>query len=173
PVEPRNHFRPGRRISPLRVVLPNIRPQDFVWTWGSECLVQEKVLRQFENEGFTGYDGIPVQTAEFARSTKKPPKLWEIVVKGLGATPSPESGMRVLRVCRGCGLTDYSPITDPTKVIDASQWDGSDFFRVKGILGFIFVTDRVIKALQQNAITGWKARSLAEMQADFDIVLLA
>lgn len=167
-----DHLALKGRITPLRVVLPNLRPQDFVWTWGNECLVQERVLELFHDSGFTGYEALPVQRVEFVRSKRKPPRLWEIVVKGSGGMASPECGIRVIRVCPGCALTDYSRITDPTKLIELSQWDGSDFFRVAPVEGFIFVTDRVIQALRKNAITGWNARSLADMQGSFDNVLL-
>lgn len=54
-------------------------------------------------------------------------------------------GIKVVRMCPGCGLTDYSRIIDPTKLIELSQWDGSDFFRVEPVEGFIFVTDRVLQ----------------------------
>jgi len=172
PVEPKDHFGVRDRISPLSVVLPNLKPQDFVWTWAGECLVQEGVLQLFRSERFTGYEATPVQRVEFAHLLKKPPKLWEIVVKGSGGMASPESGIRIVKVCPGCGLTDYSRITRPTKLIDERRWDGTDFFRVEPVEGFIFVTDRVIRTLRINAITGWKARPLEEMQASFDNVLL-
>ena len=77
---------------------------------------------------------------------------------------SVESGVRVRRVCPGCGSTDYSRVTHSTKLIDLAQWDGSDFFRLKPVEGFIFVTDRVIQALRDNGLTGWKAQSLEELQ---------
>lgn len=172
PLEPRDHFRPGRRTSPLSVELPDTKPLDFVWTWGSECLVQEKVVELLNGSGFTGYHLIPVPNVEFKKKLRKPPKLWEINITGSAGMASPESGTRVLRACPGCGLADYSRITNPTKLIDPSRWDGSDFFRVEPVIGFIFVTGRVVQALQENKISGWRARSLSELQASFDNVLL-
>lgn len=171
PIEPRNHFRVDKRISPLSVLLPNLKPQDVVWTWGSECLLQERVLQLLTQERFTGYRVIPVPQVQFAGGSRKPPKLWELIVNGSGGMPSPESGLRVLRVCPGCGLTDYSRVKQPSKLIDEKQWDGSDFFRLQAISGFIFVTDRVVQALRKNGITGWKAQALADMQKDLDIVI--
>src|SRR6266404_3596676 len=83
-VNPVGHSGLRGRISPLSVVLPDLAPQDFVWMWGPECLVQEHVLYLFKTAGFTGYEAIPVPKVKFARSQKNPPKLWEIVVKGDG-----------------------------------------------------------------------------------------
>jgi hypothetical protein len=171
-VNPEGHGGVRERTTPLSIVLPNFTPQDFVWTWGGECLVQAPVLHLFRSLGFTGFEAVPVQKIKFAQSSKEPPKLWEIVVKGSAGMASPDSGIRVLRTCPGCGLTDYSRITNPSKLIDVSRWDSSDFFRVEPVEGFIFVTDRVIHALRENLVTGWKARSLEEMQKSFDNVLL-
>src|SRR6266853_292162 len=153
PVNPAGHNGVRGRISPLSVVLPNSQPQDFVWTWGGECLVQEHVLYLFKMRGLTGYEAIPVPKVKFAQSSGYPPRLWEIIVKGSGGIAASESGVRVRRVCLGCGLTDYSRVTKSTKLIDITQWDGSDFFRVKPVSGFIFVTDRVIQCLRENGFT--------------------
>jgi hypothetical protein len=168
PIEPKRHFRLGNRISPLDIVLPEGEPEDFVWVWGGECLVQEHVLFLFKREGFTGYKPVPVRSAVFAHSSKKPPQFWDIAITGSAGMASPESGTRVLRVCPACGSTDYSRVTNSANLIDVGQWDGSDFFRLKPVEGFIFVTDRVIQALRKNALTGWKARSLAEIQDSLD-----
>lgn len=167
-VNPAGHNGLGDRTSPLSIVLQNIEPDDFVWTWASECLVQEHVLYLFKTEKFTGYEPVPVHHLEFDPPVKNPPRFWEIVVKGSAGIASVKSGAKILRVCPGCGAADYSRITDSTRVIDASQWDGSDFFRVKPLEGYIFVTDRVIEALKRNAISGWCARSLADLQKDLD-----
>jgi hypothetical protein len=171
-LHPKEHEGVRERITPLSIALPNFVPQDLVWTWGGECLAQERVLRLFNDSGFVGYDAIPVKKRRFSKSTRRVPKLWQIVVKGSGGMASPESGIQVIRICPGCGLTDYSRITEPARLIDVSRWDGSDFFRVAPVEGFIFVTDRVIQSLRENSITGWKARPLEEMQASFDNVLL-
>lgn len=171
PLNPVGHNRLGRRISDLNLVLPKMEPEDFVWTWESECLVQEHVLYLFKMAGFTGYETNAVQRVRFANSLITPPNLWEIVVKGSAGMASLESGAKVLRVCPGCGATDYSRVRDSTKLIDVSQWDGSDFFFVKPHEGLIFVTDRVIQMLSKNSITGWRGLSLSEIQESLDKIL--
>lgn len=73
--------------------------------------------------------------------------------------------------CPGCGLSDYSPITNPAKVVDKSNWDGTEFFRVNPLSDWIFVTNRVVEALRENIFTGWQAKSRGDMQDTFDIAL--
>jgi hypothetical protein len=169
PINPAGHRRAGGRISPLRVVLPDTEPADFVWTYW-ECLVQETVLNVFHDAGFTGYEPSPVDV-KFARSSRSVPKFWELRVRGSAGVASPESGYRILSVCPGCGLTDDTKIEDPTKVVDESKWDGSDFFHIVPLGSRIFVTDRVVQALSKTSLSGWKAYSLSEMEEVFDIAV--
>jgi hypothetical protein len=77
-------------------------------------------------------------------------------------------------VCPACGLIENDTrIDDPTKIIDRSNWDGSDFFRVEQLSSDIFVTDRVVQALRGTPFKGWKAYSLLEMKESFDIAFPA
>ena len=67
----------------LRVVLPDIEVQDFVWTWQSECLIKEKTLMQLHANGFSGFGTKPVE-ARFKKSERVPPTLWELALTGWG-----------------------------------------------------------------------------------------
>jgi hypothetical protein len=82
---------------------------------------------------------------------------------------SSESGFRILRTCPGCGIQDTTGIERPEKLIDESEWDGSDFFQFRPGAKRIFVTDRVVQTLTQSNLKGWKAFSLSEMKEKFDI----
>jgi hypothetical protein len=172
PIDPSGHRRAGERISEMSVTLPNLEPLDFVWTcW--DCLVQEPVVKFLRDAGFKGFEAIPAR-ARFARSSKPPPRFWELVANGSAGLISQESGYKVLRICPGCGLIDNdTTVADSTKIIDESEWDGSDFFRVEPVSGLIFVTDRVVQALRDSQFKGWKAYSLAEMKETFDIAVQA
>ena len=170
-VDPDGHRGVRDRITtPLSAVLPHIELQDFLWTHLGECLVQQHVLELFSNSGFAGYEAIRAK-ARFKNSQRRPPELWELAIRGSAGSGSPESGLRILRKCPGCGLTDYSAVTDPSKFVDKSKWDGSDFFRVRPVTGWIFVTDRVVQALQASTFTGWQAKSPGDMKESFDIAL--
>ena len=160
------HRRGGRRLTDLSVTLPGGAVQDFVWTWYSECLLQDHVLELFRSNGFTGFEVKPVK-AEFKRATdRKPPRLWEMVVTGWGGFAPPESGFRVIRHCEACGHTVYSGCTNPDKIIDASQWDGSDFFIVWPLPRYIFVTSRVVQAIRDNRLMGVVLRTPGELEID-------
>ena len=170
-VKPVDHLGVRDRITtPITADLANLEPHDFVWTWLGECLVQKPVLEVFRNFGFTGYEAIPAKV-RFKSWARRPPEFWELAIRGSAGLASSESGIRMLRKCPGCGLTDYSRATVPARVVDKSQWDGSDFFRVEPVSGWIFVTNRVVAALQANAFTGWSAKLPGDMQDTFDIAL--
>jgi len=121
--------------------------------------------------GFTGWEVAPVK-AKFASSHKEPPVLWELLVKGSAGMVSARSGYRVERICPACGLIeDGAKIEDATKVIDESEWDGTDFFLIKPISGWIFVTARVVLALRASGFHGWRAYSLEEIKEWLDIAV--
>jgi len=148
------HRAGGKRLTDLSITLPGGTVQDFVWTWQSECLVQDRVVEMFEAKGFTGYDVRPAR-ARFKRSVgREPPRLWELIVTGWGGMASKESGIKLIERCEGCGHTVYSGSSNPGALIDVSQWDGSDFFIVWPLPKFIFVTDRVAQVIRENRLTG-------------------
>jgi hypothetical protein len=148
------HRRGGKRLSNLSVALRGAGVEDFVWTWYSECLIQDHVLELFKASGFTGFDVKPVK-ARFKRpSEHEPPRLWELIVTGWAGMASGESGIRLLERCEGCGHTVYSGIKNLGAVIDASKWDGSDFFIVWPLPKFIFVTERVAQVIRHSRLTG-------------------
>ena len=75
------HMRGGKRTTDLSVTLPSGVVQDIVWTWYSECLVQDHVLQLFREHKLTGFDVKPVKS-RFKNSSEKPPTLWELCVTG-------------------------------------------------------------------------------------------
>ena len=128
-------------------------------------------MQFFHDAGFTGYQAVPAK-ARFARTSRQAPKFSELLAKGSAGLISEESGYKVLKVCPACGLIEYdTKVTDPAKVVDESKWDGTDFFRVDRVSGWIFVTDRVVKALSRIRFKGWAAYSLSEMKDRFDIAI--
>ena len=153
-----------RRLTDLTVALRGRGVEDFVWTWHSECLIQDHVLDFFRTSGFSGFDVKPVK-AKFKRAANDdPPRLWELIVTGWAGMASPESGVELTKQCRECGLLRYSRCTNPGRLIDISQWDGSDFFMVWPLTRFVFVTDRVAAVVRKNKLSGVVLEKPADMQ---------
>ena len=148
------HRRGGRRIGDLNVVLPRGPVQDVVWTWYSECLVQDRVWELFNQAGFTGLHRKPVTARMNDLEFAELPTLWEIVVTGWGGLASPASGVKLLQLCPGCLHAKYSEIKEPQLLIDETRWDGSDFFMVWPMPNFIFITNRVAECVRDNHLTG-------------------
>jgi len=143
------HQRSGRRFDPLSVNVRGDSLPDFVWTWYSECLIQDSVQRVFREEGLRGYELKPVRMYlnDVSIST---PTFWELVVTGWGGVASPESGVRLVSECPYCRHRVYSCFNDPKQLIDWSKWDGSDFFMIWPLPRFIFVSDKVAKLVSQR-----------------------
>jgi hypothetical protein len=107
------------RLVDLNVVLPDGEVQDFVWTWQSECMVQERTLEILRSEGLTGFEVKPVN-ARFRKSHKQPPKLWELQVTGWAGMAKSESGIHLNEAtsCSVCGYLDYTGLQNPEELID-------------------------------------------------------
>lgn len=162
------HQRGGKRLTDLSIALRGAGVEDFVWTWYSECLVQDHVLDLFRRSGFTGFDVKPVK-ARFKRpSEHEPPRLWELIVTGWAGMASAESGIKLAEHCRACGFLTYSPCSTPEKLIDVSRWDGSDFFMVWPLPGFIFVTDRVARVIRDSELRGAVLRRARDIEFSQD-----
>lgn len=156
------HQRAGKRSSNLSILLPEPPIEDFVWTWSSECLVQEHVLEIFEANNFTGFEAKPAK-ARFKHLIENPPRLWELIITGWAGMAPPESGIKLVKSCPACGDLEYSGCTNIKKLIDTTQWDGSDFFIVWPLPKFVFVTERVAKIIRENHLSGAVFKSPAEL----------
>jgi hypothetical protein len=161
PIDP-GHRRGGKRLTDLSVTLPTGAVQDFVWTWQSECLIQDHVLDLFREKGFTGFDVKPVK-ARFRNAKGAPPTLWELVLIGWAGVASPESGIKRVEYCEGCKHATYSEITDGSRLIDEARWDGSDFFMVWPMPLFPFVTERVANCICDHRLTGVLLKQVHEL----------
>ncbi|MEP0766966.1 MAG: hypothetical protein HRF45_10560 [Fimbriimonadia bacterium] len=123
--------------------------------------------------GFTGYEVREVPAVRFKVRAKERdwcddnpglrpedaesaaiPKLWEFVVTGWGGVAPEQSGIRLVERCPGCGSRKYTAEQDATKLVDWSQWDGSDFFRVYPLTAYLWVTEQAARVLRKRKLRG-------------------
>lgn len=147
------HQRGGRRLTNLSVILPRPPLEDFIQTWKSEVLVQDEVRKALRAKGFTGVRFKPVKGQSVDR-TAPSPRFWELTVCGWGGVAKPQSGIRQDEFCPACLHSHFTPLKDPRKLIDAAQWDGSDFFLIWPMPAYVFVTERVVLYVQQANWSG-------------------
>ncbi len=106
------HQRGGKRLTDLSILIPGSQVDDFVWTWYSDCLIQESVLKMFRKKGFTGFDVKPVKSRFKRKTGIEPPTLWEFVVLGWGGMASVQSGVKLTYKCPSCLHMNYKPPKD-------------------------------------------------------------
>jgi hypothetical protein len=117
-----------------------------------EYLMTSRARDQFITRGITGIDFVP--TNSVSRLTGKSLEVWEATVLGWGGQAAPESGVRMQEECAACHHRHYSSITNPERLIQLDQWDGSDVFMIWPLPAFMFVTERVIDLIVDSSITG-------------------
>jgi len=159
------HQRGGKRLTNLSVVLPNGEVQDFIWTWQSECIMQARTLEILRSNGLTGFEVKPV-VARFRKSIRRPPPLWELVVTEWAGCAKPESGIHLndQASCHTCAHLKYTGLSNPRELIDKKVWDGSDFFMVWPLPRYVFVSERVVKTLQDHHLTGVQIVSASDLK---------
>jgi hypothetical protein len=139
--------------------------RDFTWTWMTELLISSKVLKVFEKHHVTGFDLRPV-IAKYPKPSKAPfPQLHEVMITGWAGLPSREAKLMVTEFCPACHRTVYS-IGEPSKLLDASSWDGSDLFMVWPAPRHFFASDRLASIIRQEKLGGVKLIPPAAIDMD-------
>jgi hypothetical protein len=119
-----------------------------IWGWIESYVVHQKLLAEYEAQGFTGYRTKPATVC--FRDGFISTEYREFIVTGWAGVAAPESGIRVERSCPACHWKHYSPISNYDKLIDWNQWSGEDFFMVWPMPRFILVTERVAALLRKH-----------------------
>jgi hypothetical protein len=163
-----DHRRGGKRLTDLCVVIPSLKVDDFVWTWQSECMIQEAILKMFKKEGFTGFEVKPVKFRFKRKSETKLPKLFEIVVTGWGGMGSAQSEVKMTYKCSACNDMEFKGVKSFANLLDEKQWDGSDFFIVWPYPRFIFITARVANFIKKHKMSGIKLQKPEDNNSSYD-----
>jgi hypothetical protein len=161
PADP-GHRGAGQRRSNLSLVLPSQNFKDIIWTWMSECLLQDHVLELFNKQKFTGFETRPAH-AKIPKGSQSV-RLHELVITGWGGMAPPSSGIRLIEECKPCGYQVYSIYSNPSLIFDQSKWDGSDFFMVWPLPRYIFVTDRVRQSIVDAGFRGAKFQKPSDLK---------
>jgi hypothetical protein len=103
-------------------------------------MVHERVIDLFKSKGFKGWEAVPISPA-FKRDQKPDGRYF-------GLKLNSTCGPIVKRAQEGMG--DFRPI------VDLKKWDGNDLFRPDDY-AFYLATERVVRAMADAGITGWKA----------------
>jgi hypothetical protein len=147
------HQRGGKRLTALSVFLPREFQGDFLWTWHTDCLISRRALHVLAEHDLTGFEAKPAVTRLKVAGTQ-PPEFLEFRAVGWGGVAPEESGIKLTEYCESCGHSEYSTFTHPEKLIDQSQWDGSDFFIVWPLPKFIFVSQRARDVITKERLSG-------------------
>lgn len=145
------------RINDLIAKLRSTKVRDVMSTWHSDYLITDRVAGLFKEQGFTGYElrHVDVRLPQTDRvQGVKPPVLWEFKATGWGGVAPETSGIKLVTLCQGCFYSHYTSPLHPKHLIDESQWDGSDFFFVWPMPGYIFCTERVKDYVRKQRLKG-------------------
>jgi hypothetical protein len=145
------------RINELVVKLRFPKVRDVMNTWHSDYIITDRVATMFKEKGFTGYElrHVDVRLPQTDRFLGvKPPILWEFRATGWGGIAPESSGIKPVDICSECCYTEYTSLLHPEHLIDESQWDGSDFFFVWPMPGYILITERVKDFVKEKRLKG-------------------
>lgn len=110
--------------------------------------------------------GLSFTEVELYTTTETPigREAYELRPTGWGGMAPPETGITVQKKCPYCGHTVYNGMTNPHKLSEVQDWDGSDFFIIWPMPKFIMVTSRVRRFLLERGYSGIKTTPLGELR---------
>ena len=122
-----------------------------LWTFNSDCLLSDAVIRSFALNNVTGFE-----TGEVRATQPSPLGLTysQLVPCGWGGVADGSSGIELTYSCHGCGYKKYSALRYPRKLFNAACWDGSDVFIIWPLPRFIFVTEKVSEIFREMDTSG-------------------
>lgn len=153
---------------PFRCVVRKHQMADIIWSGWIQCLISDRVLNLFRDEGITGFEVHPADPRLMFPHDPKDAVFWLLTVTGWGGMARPDSGItRLEEDPSGLGRLVYSPCTNPGAIIDAKQWDGSDFFIVWPLPNYWWVTTKVAALLKRHKLK--RFRLLPPQELSFSI----
>lgn len=155
------HQRSGVRKPKLKVNLPAKCAQEIIWTWYSECLITDRVLDVFRTHQFSGFCA---KNAEGTIPDGSLIYLNELIITGWGGMAQASSGIHLLEYCETCKHRVYSNLSDPSRLLDETQWDGSDFFLIWPMPRYVMITDRVRQAILDAKIIGARFTKIRDLK---------
>lgn len=151
---------PGDVLGAPTAVLHSASVPDFLHPAPGQLIVREPVAVALQDAGVTGVHAVPVKVgwADARPHNDVPPALYELVVTGV-AWRRGVSAARIIQ-CEQCRRTIFPPPYD--REVDATRWDGSDFFHVDRNPNIVLVTPRVCALLASNGFTNWRCVDFPE-----------
>ena len=107
-------------------------------------MVHERVIDVFKAKGFGGWEALPISP----QFPEKPDGTY--------------FGLKINSVCGPIIREARESRSDYRFFVDLTKWDGCDLFRPDAHRTFYLVTERVIQALTEAGITGWKAERVTD-----------
>ena len=155
------HKASRRRIGPLHHFVKHDKRDEQI-IWGLGVAIHERVIEQFQREGFTGFRTKPAKVT--FRDGETSDEYLEFIVTGWAGVASSQSGVQVVATCPGCKWKNYSAIDDFEKVIDWDQWTGEDFFIVWPFSGHRFCTERTANWLRASGLKSFSIENPFERE---------
>ena len=150
------HNRAGRRAPRLHIEFNMHIKWDrgLVWVHGGDCLATDRVREVFMDERVTGVEFRKTHVRWQPERPKEIPQIWELRVVGFGGWPNDEAGISYIETCPDCGIIFFllTKHASADRIIDRSQWDGSDMFRQWPCLTGIYCTPKVREVVSRHKI---------------------
>lgn len=144
-----DHQRAGERIGDLRINIKTKKVGDFMSTFFTEWIINDKVIEIFKANNITGFETKPVEVC----NKELPYRFWELIVTGNGGNAHLDSGIYLKWKCQYCNLIRYSAYENGI-IVDLDNWDKSDIFTVTGYPRHVLVTEKVKRLIEEHKLTG-------------------
>jgi hypothetical protein len=144
------HRRARRLPGPITIDIEHSDSADCLWTFFSDCLLNDVVIEELLSKGCTGFSTGVVEAK--GNATGKTYSQFRAV--GWGGFASPLSGIHETSRCDFCGTLKYSGLEHPKQLFNPSRWDGSDVFFIWPLPNFICLSPAATEIFVRFGVTG-------------------
>ena len=134
---------------------------DFLYYGGAGLyfLVSDKVMRAFEEQGVTGYEGaaqVSVYRLHGGDLTEDPHSYYLLNIKGSIDFDLKAMSLKKKNLCASCDQFDWSRqrLSIIKTVFNMDTWDNSDLCRISSFPGYIVCSDKVKSIVENNGFAG-------------------
>ncbi len=146
---------------PLTISTTSEEAADFCSTnIGGVHLISSRAIAFLREHGTTGFETLPT----LPQQPSSPANYFQLLVTGWGGIADSDSGIKAVSHEGWAGIQTYTMATHPERIVDVTQWDGSDFFIVWPLARMWIVTSRIVDLLTTSGLTGFEIERLEDQR---------
>lgn len=155
-----------KRAERLTVTPPAGSEADFIWSWYSDVLMNDRAREALSSSDVSGYSAVSVEVRNPRRGAGAgaTANLWELQIHGFAGFADASGCVEVLQGCAECGAFTFRFHSPFYKLLNEEKWDGTDLFTIWPFPRIVLCSGRILKVIENYALTGISVIPIEEFE---------